>query len=344
MRLNTNLQPLSRRRLARALRKKSANPIRGISLALATTIGAALAWSYTEFVKPSIAPVNVSVDLSVKRDTASKDDMLVPLATAMPLSDRSENSNKVTPIMIELEIESKSQHRAIDLFNSIFVIYGMNVVDPSSIDPSKVKTDNLKDFFNKAVGNHEKPISIGLRRVKDLYLATDLLSYGSLFGSTIMESGEKLQANRIVPIPYRVYDFVQVRVYVPTGLRPSGLSSFIGSLLSKPMSVFDRRLPEEARSSVNERIPSNASSGPSTSSLDNDITVDYEFVETHGTKRIMSYFCDAKNLPLMDDKSVQSRSQPCGNFLKVASQETISRLDLQSKVLVKELWLDNDKN
>ena len=160
-----------------------------------------------------------------------------------------------------------------------------------------------------------------------------------------MEPGEKLQANRIVPIPYRAYDFVQVRVYVPTGLRPSGMSAFIGSSLAKSKSVIDHRLPEEAGSSVNGKSWSKASSSPKSTSPDNEITVDYQLVKTEKHHRIMTYFCDERNTsPMMKDNSGQPGSEPCGNFLKVASQESISRLDLQNNILIKELWLDNDKN
>jgi hypothetical protein len=334
---------LSKARIAKVFREIPANPLKGISLALATTIGAALAWSYTEFIKPSIAPVNVSVDLSVKRDSATKDDLLVPLTSPESQPERGKESNKVTPIMIDLEIQSKSQHRNIDVFNSIFVIYGMNVVPDSRSIQEKVKPDSIEDFFHRNVADHEKPMSIGLRRVKNLLVASELLSYGSLFGSTIMEPGEKLQANRIVPIPYRQYDFVQVRVYVPTGLRPSGLGAFVSSLLPKSTPGLVRSSPEQDVSSVSEKSLRKAPSGTGSSFADNEITVDYELVRKDGKTMIRSYFCSAENSSPAFNSALDD-SQPCGNISNVASREAISRLDLQSKILVKELWLDNDKN
>ena len=166
-------------------------------------VWAALTFIYVNLYKPMVSSVNINVNLDMILDPRVKDDELVV-----------EPTKQAIPVKVRISAENKSDSKSLLLKDPFWVAYGFQLISADvagNVKNPKVVHKNFNENF--ALNSNAR--SIGLR-MGQYQFATTLVGAGRIFGSEKIRPKEILQGERIIPVPRNTYDFLQIRVVVPT--------------------------------------------------------------------------------------------------------------------------------
>ena len=166
-------------------------------------VGSFLSFVYLNLYKPAISPVNINVKLDMILDPRVKDDELVVKA-----------KKQAIPVKVSISAENKSDSKNLLLKDPFWVAYGVQLISADE-DGNVIKSAEVHRRFNESFALNSMARSIGLR-MGQYRFATTMVGAGRIFGSDKIRPKEILQGERIIPVLRDTYDFLQIRVVVPT--------------------------------------------------------------------------------------------------------------------------------
>jgi hypothetical protein len=166
-------------------------------------VGSFFSFVYLNLYKPAISPVNINVKLDMILDPRVKDDELVV-----------EAKKQAIPVKVTISAENKSDSKNLLLKDPFWVAYGVQLISADE-EGNVIKPAEVHRTFNEKFSLNSKARSIGLR-MGQYKFATTMVGAGRIFGSDKIRPKEILQGERIIPVPRNNYDFLQIRVVVPT--------------------------------------------------------------------------------------------------------------------------------
>jgi hypothetical protein len=166
-------------------------------------VGSLFSFVYLNFYKPAISPVNINVKLDMILDPRVKDDELVVGA-----------KKQAIPVKVSISAENKSDSKSLLLKDPFWVAYGVQLISADE-EGNVIRPAEVHRTFNERFALNSKARSIGLR-MGQYKFATTMVGAGRIFGSDKIRPKEILQGERIIPVPRDTYDFLQIRIVVPT--------------------------------------------------------------------------------------------------------------------------------
>ena len=145
---------------------------------------------YKEHVVPKSAPINISLNLELKK---------------IPIMD---NQKQRRLYVIELNAVAKNpSSRDVMLLPSAFIVYGYKVTD------IKLTTN---DFTEKCDSVFKEPYSMAciMKNVQNEFVS--VIASGGLYNDKVLEPNEQIERSMILHVPINKYDIVEAIVYVPT--------------------------------------------------------------------------------------------------------------------------------
>jgi hypothetical protein len=118
------------------------------------------------------------------------------------------------PIKVSISAENKSDTKSLLLKDPFWVAYGVQLISADE-EGNVIRPTQVHKTFNERFALNSKARSIGLR-MGQYKFATTMVGAGRIFGSDKIRPKEILQGERIIPVPRNTYDFLQIRVVVPT--------------------------------------------------------------------------------------------------------------------------------
>jgi len=145
---------------------------------------------YTQVFEPKSAPVNITVDLGLKKAGESG----FPTAkSGRPL------------VPVEMKISAKNPSpRQVFLLPSYWIAYGVKMSAVAGGDPFK---DALTITASNGVTNVERDVT----ETDDI-----VVGYGGLLSDTVLKPNETATRTLIFYVPPKEYDSIRVFVYIPT--------------------------------------------------------------------------------------------------------------------------------
>ncbi|TSA07762.1 MAG: hypothetical protein D4R73_09585 [Deltaproteobacteria bacterium] len=145
---------------------------------------------YKEQVIPKSAPINISLNLELKK---------VPIIN---------NQKQRRLYVIELNALAKNpSSRDVILLPSAFIVYGYKVTDIKL-------TEN--DFSKKCDRVLEEPYSMKciIKNIENKLVS--VIAAGGLYNDKVLAPNEEIGRSMVLHIPIQKYDFVEAIIYVPT--------------------------------------------------------------------------------------------------------------------------------
>lgn len=162
--------------------------------------GAISSFLYKDILMPAASPVNIDVKLGMVLDPQVKDDKLV-----------SDPKQQAIPVKLNISVANKSTHKTLLIKDPFWVAYGFAIM-PKEKPENFIKINNK---FNEKFAYNSPPRNNALR-IGQYDLLRDIVAAGRVFGAQKIRPNETLNEERIIPVPPDNYDFIQVRVIVPT--------------------------------------------------------------------------------------------------------------------------------
>jgi hypothetical protein len=156
---------------------------------------------YKEIIIPKSAPVNVTLDLSMKRSGVD--------------GNKETKSNK-SLVAIEMKVAAKNpSSRAVKLLPNVYIVRGYNIAGSSdsylrSLDKITNKTMKQKDSTPR--GLHYK------------YTRSQVVLIGSAFGDDALKPGEMIRNCITFYVPQGEYDMLEAHAYIPVCKEGSGIN------------------------------------------------------------------------------------------------------------------------
>jgi hypothetical protein len=155
-------------------------------------------WGVTTFVYekiwvPKSAPVNVSLDIALKKTG---------------ICEIKENKNQAPLAAIELKITAKNPStRAVPFLPSSFFVFGYKIAgtDGNDEDFSKRSDEVLKDFYSGTISRRHSMI----KTVK-------VVAVGDLFIDSGLKPAEVVSTSRVFHIPSGEYDMLEAVAFIPS--------------------------------------------------------------------------------------------------------------------------------
>jgi hypothetical protein len=262
-------------------------------------------WLYINIIVPANSPVHLDIALNIDRDPEAKDDGVV-----WP-EFYNDATHSVRLVPIEVTVKSESLGKAVTLYDPIYVVWGSRVI------PQETDKEAFKSNFDKAVDLKAGKRSISFRQSLDYRFVTELIGYGRILNSSTLNPGQTLQGGRIIPVPTGTYDFLQIRVIIPSGVGQKGTTETSKAmtpslLLSRPTQTQNIRV---------------------TQFIEGDLLVSYRIDKQRTLANTL--FCN-----LSENKSEKELDNlPCNGNI-VTGEDTVER-GLRIYSYTKEIWLDN---
>lgn len=162
--------------------------------------GAISSFVYKDIFMPAASPVNIDVKLGMILDPQIKDDKLV-----------SDPRQQAIPVKLTIAVSNKSTHKTLLLKDPFWIAYGYQIMP-------KEGARNYIDInhrFNEKFAYNSPPRNNALR-LGQYKLLRDIVAAGRVFGADKIRPDETFSEERIIPVPPDSYDFIQVRMIVPT--------------------------------------------------------------------------------------------------------------------------------
>lgn len=162
--------------------------------------GAISSFLYKDVLMPAASPVNIDVKLGMILDPQIKDDKLV-----------SDPKQQTIPVKLKITVTNKSTHKTLLLKDPFWIAYGYQIM------PKKTPGNyiDINHRFNERFAYNSPPRNNALR-LGQYKLLRDIVAAGRVFGAEKIRPDETLSEERIIPVPPDNYDFLQVRMIVPT--------------------------------------------------------------------------------------------------------------------------------
>lgn len=172
----------------------------------------AVVWPVYQFASSRSIPFNVSINLASVIDP-----------TAIGAAIVSSDAEQALPITITVNVENKSEWRELAIRDPTWVAYGFRLEAPvnnkgervSRITPAEMLA-RINNGFASDVNPKSAIQKVGDRRLLNYSYTKELIGAGLLLGDREIKPRETLNVQHILPVARGVYDFVQIRVYVPT--------------------------------------------------------------------------------------------------------------------------------
>jgi hypothetical protein len=169
-------------------------------------------WAVYRFYSDRTVPVNISVSLASEVDSTGKGEGGV---SAM------NKTIQVTPIRIKFSAENNGNFRKLKILNPIWLAFGYTLEKP--VDEQGRTVDNLTrpqfaERLNMAFGNlsNDNEMQYTDRRFADFSYRKETIGAGTLLGNDDIGPHEVLKSEHILPVQRNKYDFVKIKVLVPT--------------------------------------------------------------------------------------------------------------------------------
>lgn len=169
-------------------------------------------WPVYQFTSSRSIPFNVSINMASVIDPTAKVDAIA-----------SSDAEQALPITIKVNVENKSEWRELAIRDPSWVAYGFRLGPPVNnlgerVD--RIKPADMLARVNNGFASDVNPKSaikgVGDRRLLNYSYTKELIGAGLLLGDREIRPRETLNVQHILPVAKGVYDFVQIRVYVPT--------------------------------------------------------------------------------------------------------------------------------
>ena len=172
----------------------------------------AVVWPVYQFASNRSIPFNVSINLESVIDPMVKGD-----------TSASSDAEQALPITIKVNVENKSEWRELAIRDPAWVAYGFRLEAPVNHmgeRVNRIKPAEMLARINNGFASDVNPKSAikkaGDRRLLNYSYTKELIGAGLLLGDREIRPRETLNVQHILPVERGVYDFVQIRVYVPT--------------------------------------------------------------------------------------------------------------------------------
>jgi len=174
---------------------------------------AAAGWTFYQFTINRSIPVNISVNLATEIDPKSKLETVAAAAEA----------KQAVPVKIKVNVENKSDWRELAIRDPIWIAYGFRIgapVDSHGKPINAMKPEDLKNNINKTFGSSYNSMdhvkTVGDRRLISYSYTKELVGAGVLLGDNEIRPKETLHTEHILAVTRGDYDFVQIRVFIPS--------------------------------------------------------------------------------------------------------------------------------
>jgi hypothetical protein len=130
----------------------------------------------------------------------------------------------VSPVRIKFSAENQNNFKQLRIVNPIWMAFGYTLEAPvdgkgipinksNQISPSKFAS-MVNETFGNSVKNSE--LRNGDRRLVDFAFRKELIGIGRVLGNSDITPHQILRSEYILPVPRGKYDFVHIRVMLPT--------------------------------------------------------------------------------------------------------------------------------
>ncbi len=155
---------------------------------------------YTEIVMPRAAPVNITVDLGLKKVGGDKPAVKNPAKQLIP---------------VEMRISAKNPStREVYLLPSAWIAYGIRI---------EATGDKPPDEFQKPAALTAETGASNVERCASVS-SGDIVAFGGLLPDTELKPNEVSTRTLIFYVPPNEYDSLDVRAYVPTVAKENAVS------------------------------------------------------------------------------------------------------------------------
>lgn len=159
------------------------------SVLIAATVWGVYTFVYKEITVPRSAPVNISVNLALKKIGASI----------------RQSRDEMGLVAVEMRVSATNpSHRQVDLFPSVWIAHGLTIA------PSQKDSASFTGLANEALksGGYEE------RNTK--ITAETIVATGRLFPDTALKPGETVSRILIIHVPVDRYDVLMVESMIPS--------------------------------------------------------------------------------------------------------------------------------
>jgi hypothetical protein len=130
----------------------------------------------------------------------------------------------VSPVRIKFSAENQNNFKQLRIVNPIWMAFGYTLeapVDGKGIPINKsnqISPSKFASMVNKTFGNSVKNSELrnGDRRLVDFAFRKELIGIGRVLGNSDITPHQILRSEYILPVPRGKYDFVHIRVMLPT--------------------------------------------------------------------------------------------------------------------------------
>lgn len=163
---------------------------------VAAAMWGAYTFIYKEIMIPRSAPVNISVDLQLKK------------VGTCGLNEKQEESL----IAVEMKISATNpSSREVHLFTSGWIAYGIKI--SPRYTPDSMCCQSAVTLVNSRQGGFTEKYSSRTPQ--------SVVAAGNIFGDSFLKPNEKITRTLVFHVPRDIYDSIEVYAYMPTAARAS---------------------------------------------------------------------------------------------------------------------------
>lgn len=190
--------------------------------AMLATVGAlwgAWVFFFQEFLRPAVAPVNISLLLEIKR----QDKLRLGDGKTQPA---------LLPVLLTVSAKNSSQ-KILSIRKTFWVANAVSIPDTPDVKAKTCKTPYCEDEVIKDVnrqmslGSSQLSLDGAVSRYLSLNDAWDVIAFGPLFDVNEIRPNEEIKAQRLVLVPQHLgddYELLRVKVIIPSYTKRSHLA------------------------------------------------------------------------------------------------------------------------
>lgn len=206
------------KRLLSLVKPKDGDWTKPLGAVLATVgfLWGAWVFLFQEVLRPAVAPVNISLELEIKR--------LKPILDEV---------GKPQPVLLKVSARNSSK-KILVIRKTYWVAYGIKLAPPSSINGKATPPNSeaqLIDDINEQMALGRDKLSLNgtaTSRYQHSNDTWDLIGFGPLFDSSDIRPEEEIKVQRVVLVPKLAspdhYQLLRVRVIMPSHAKRSNLA------------------------------------------------------------------------------------------------------------------------